>query len=174
MRPPIRRIVRRVSLKPTRAAAEIDPPSFAPNPGHKEKILPGSTLPRCWHFLLETLFWLMFACSIYSLDSDTWRQDCNPSKFPVSRFSYGSHCGDKGKSKPGFVPTRLGSPPSRRHYLAAQHFLNFLPLPQGQRSLRPAFAVAGRNLGAGSFCLDINFESGSRLCRKKRFNPAQR
>jgi hypothetical protein len=64
--------------------------------------------------------------------------------------------------------------PSGSAYLVAQHFLYFRPLPQGHRSLRPAFIVAGRNLGAGSRCRATSFASGARLCRKKRFNPAHR
>jgi hypothetical protein len=59
-------------------------------------------------------------------------------------------------------------------YLAPQHFLYFRPLPQGHKSLRPAFVAAGRNLGAGSRCRDIKPASGARQCRKNRFNPAQR
>ena len=59
-------------------------------------------------------------------------------------------------------------------YLAAQHFLYFRPLPQGQGSLRPALVVAVRSPGAGSCRRDTILASGARLCRKKRFNPAQR
>jgi hypothetical protein len=59
-------------------------------------------------------------------------------------------------------------------YPAPQHFLYLRPLPQGQESLRPVFDGAERKAGAGTRCRDTNLDSGARLCRKKRFNPAQR
>jgi hypothetical protein len=59
-------------------------------------------------------------------------------------------------------------------YRAPQHFLYFLPLPQGHNSLRPAFTSGGRIPGTGSRCRTASFASGARLCRKKRFNPAHK
>ena len=54
-------------------------------------------------------------------------------------------------------------------YLAAQHFLYFRPLPQGQGSLRPAWgAVTARGCSR-----DAMRARGSRLCRKKRFVPSR-
>jgi hypothetical protein len=59
-------------------------------------------------------------------------------------------------------------------YPGAQHFLYFNPLPHGHGSLRPALIAAGLDPRVGSRRPDTRLASGSRLCRKKRFNPAQR
>ena len=55
-----------------------------------------------------------------------------------------------------------------------QHFLNFLPLPQGHGSFRPATFGTRVAVAAGSRPLATSLASGSRLCLKNRFKPAHR
>ena len=55
-----------------------------------------------------------------------------------------------------------------------QHFLNFLPLPHGQGSFRPASIVARTGVGAGSRPFATSLASGSRLCLKNCFSPEHR
>jgi hypothetical protein len=78
------------------------------------------------------------------------------------------------KTKTCFGPVTLKLAIAFGDYLAAQHFLNFRPLPHGQGSLRPTLPGAVRGPGAGSCSRDAILASGARLCRKKRFKPAQR
>ena len=78
-----------------------------------------------------------------------------PANFLGQDFPTGCIAGTREKVGPGSeVPRSIQerTPRLDSGYLAAQHFLYFLPLPQGQGSLRPAFVVAGRNLGAGFRC----------------------
>jgi len=56
----------------------------------------------------------------------------------------------------------------------AQHFLYFKPLPHGQGSLRLAMAGLDRGAGGDEEVRLTSRSNGSRLCRKKRFSPAQR
>ncbi len=69
-----------------------------------------------------------------------------------------------------FPITRLPDPES--FYFAAQHFLYFTPLPQGQGSLRPI--PGGASLCTRAERVRAILARGSRLCLKKRFSPSQR